>query len=88
MVDLVMDTREGGGVEGKRREGFSPAPGRATTTRSPLLSVVTPSPTEVTTPTPSPPPTAGKGGRIAYTPVNIYHNVVTVYTTNMSNDVM
>ena len=45
-----------------------PIPGLDTTTQSPLLRVVTSAPTEVTTPTPSPPPTAGKGGLIAYTP--------------------
>ena len=47
----------------------SPRPGLDITTQSPLLSVVTSAPTEVTTPTPSPPPTAGSGGLVAYTPI-------------------
>ena len=45
-----------------------PRPGLDITTQSPVLSVVTSEPTEVTTPTPSPPPTAGRGGLMAYTP--------------------
>lgn len=47
-----------------------PNPGLEMMTQSPLLRVETSSPTQVTTPTPSPPPTAGKGGLTAYTPSN------------------
>ena len=55
----------------------SPRPGLDSTTQSPLLSMVTSAPTEVTTPTPSPPPTAGRGGVVPYTPrrVESYHHV-------------